>query len=114
MDGERPIVLTAEAAREVRRIAVEQAMKGQTYLRLAVRAGGCGGFTYVVAVAAAVPAAEDCEFESHGIGIVCDPLSRLYLAGTTVGFRDEVVRRGFVFDNPNAGSTCPCGMSFGL
>ena len=51
-------------------------------------------------------------FEKHGIKVVCDPKSYLYLNGTTVDFKDEVMGRGFVFNNPNATSSCGCGSSF--
>jgi iron-sulfur cluster assembly accessory protein len=51
-------------------------------------------------------------FEQHGIRVVCDPKSLLYLNGTTVDFKDELMGRGFVFNNPNATSTCGCGSSF--
>ena len=44
--------------------------------------------------------------------IVCDPKSYLYLDGTTIDFKDEVMGRGFVFNNPKATSTCGCGSSF--
>ena len=56
---------------------------------------------------------EDNEtFEQHRIKVVCDPKSYLYLNGTTIDFRDEVMGRGFVFNNPNATSSCGCGSSF--
>ena len=54
----------------------------------------------------------DEEFELHGVKIVCDPKSYLYLNGTSIDFKDEVMGRGFVFNNPNANSTCGCGSSF--
>jgi len=47
-----------------------------------------------------------------GIKVVCDPKSYLYLNGTEIDFKDEVMGRGFVFNNPNANSTCGCGSSF--
>jgi len=46
------------------------------------------------------------------VKVICDPKSYLYLNGTTVDFKDEVMGRGFVFDNPNATSSCGCGSSF--
>ena len=50
--------------------------------------------------------------EQHGIDVVCDPKSYLYLNGTRIDFKDEIMGRGFVFSNPNASSTCGCGSSF--
>jgi Fe-S cluster assembly iron-binding protein IscA len=53
------------------------------------------------------------EAESFTLRVVCDPKSYLYLNGTVVDFKDELMGRGFVFNNPNATSTCGCGSSFG-
>ena len=55
---------------------------------------------------------QDEEFEAHGVKMVCDSKSYLYLNGVTLDFKDEVMGRGFVFNNPNATHTCGCGSSF--
>jgi iron-sulfur cluster assembly protein len=52
--------------------------------------------------------------EPFTLRVVCDPKSYLYLNGTVVDFKDELMGRGFVFNNPNATSTCGCGSSFGV
>ncbi len=50
--------------------------------------------------------------EAFTVRVVCDPKSYLYLNGTTIDFKDEIMGRGFVFNNPNATSSCGCGSSF--
>src|SRR5947207_746139 len=50
--------------------------------------------------------------ESHGVKILSDRKSYLYLNNTEIDFKDEVMGRGFVFKNPNATHTCGCGSSF--
>ena len=50
--------------------------------------------------------------ESHGVKILCDMKSYLYLNGAEIDFKDEIMGRGFVFKNPNATSSCGCGSSF--
>ena len=50
--------------------------------------------------------------EPFTVWVVCDPKSYLYLNGTTIDFKDEIMGRGFVFNNPNATNTCGCGSSF--
>jgi len=50
--------------------------------------------------------------ESHGVKILTDRRSYLYLKGTEIDFKDEVMGRGFVFKNPNPTQTCGCGSSF--
>ncbi len=52
------------------------------------------------------------EGESFTLRVVCDPKSYLYLNGTEIDFKDEIMGRGFVFNNPNATSSCGCGSSF--
>jgi iron-sulfur cluster assembly protein len=54
------------------------------------------------------------EAESFTLRVICDPKSYLYLNGTVVDFKDELMGRGFVFNNPNATNTCGCGSSFGV
>ncbi|NQZ58195.1 MAG: iron-sulfur cluster assembly accessory protein [Lentisphaeraceae bacterium] len=53
-------------------------------------------------------------FEQHGIKIIIDPKSMLYLGGVTVDFKDDLMGRGFVFNNPSASSSCGCGSSFAV
>jgi iron-sulfur cluster assembly protein len=67
-------------------------------------AGGAGGGT---AVATGPDAGEP-----FTVRVICDPKSYLYLNGTTIDFKDEIMGRGFVFNNPNATSSCGCGSSF--
>lgn len=50
--------------------------------------------------------------EPFVLRVICDPKSYLYLNGTEIDFKDELMGRGFVFNNPNATSTCGCGSSF--
>jgi iron-sulfur cluster assembly protein len=50
--------------------------------------------------------------ETFAVKVICDPKSYLYVNGTTIDFKDEVMGRGFVFSNPNATTTCGCGSSF--
>ncbi|MCL4209965.1 MAG: iron-sulfur cluster assembly accessory protein [Phycisphaeraceae bacterium] len=72
----------------------------------AVAAGMNGGGQGGTAVA------EGGEAESFTIRVICDPKSYLYLNGTVIDFKDEVMGRGFVFNNPNQTSSCGCGSSF--
>jgi iron-sulfur cluster assembly protein len=52
--------------------------------------------------------------DTFTVRVICDPKSYLYLDGTTIDFKDEVMGRGFVFSNPNATSSCGCGSSFNV
>ncbi len=90
-----------------------------THLRVGVKGGGCSGFSYILDLTETKKEGDeqwDFTFEIEGnnldLRVICDPKSYLYLNGTTVDFKDEVMGRGFVFDNPNANATCGCGSSF--
>ena len=100
------IVLTPTAAREVKTIIEQQDLdKEKVRLRVGVKGGGCSGFSYILDLTE-VKKDTDEEIELHGVKIICDPKSLLYLNGTTIDFKDEIMGRGFVFTNPNANSTC--------
>jgi iron-sulfur cluster assembly protein len=106
------IILTPTAAKEIGDIIKQQELDAEKVrLRVGVKGGGCSGFSYVLDLTETQKETDEV-FEQHGIKIVCDPKSLLYLNGTTVDFRDEIMGRGFVFNNPNATSSCGCGSSF--
>ena len=106
------IEVTETAVREIKTIVEQQELDTEkVYLRLGVKGGGCSGFSYVLDLTEQQNEGDEM-FEQHGIKVVCDPKSYLYLNGTTVDFKDEVMGRGFVFNNPNATSSCGCGSSF--
>ena len=80
-------------------------------LKLAVKTTGCSGMAYVLEfVDEASP--EDQIFESHGIKILVDPKSLIYIDGTELDFVREGLNEGFQFNNPNVKDSCGCGESF--
>ncbi|MCK6484169.1 MAG: iron-sulfur cluster assembly accessory protein [Phycisphaerae bacterium] len=106
------VMLTERAAKEVKTILEQQEMNPDaTYLRVGVKGGGCSGFSYTLDLTDRV-SENDEQWDAHGIKVVCDPKSHLYLEGVSIDFKDEVMGRGFVFNNPNATHTCGCGSSF--
>jgi iron-sulfur cluster assembly protein len=115
------ITLTETAAREAKEIISQQQELARNngeeprtfYLRVGVRGGGCSGFTYTLDLTESVGEMDE-QWEQHGIRIICDSKSQLYLGGTTIDFKDELMGRGFVFSNPNATSSCGCGSSFSV
>ena len=105
------ITLTERAAGQIKAIATQKELPNTPCLRVGVKGGGCSGFTYTLDLCDE-PSKGDEVFEAHDIRIVCDPKSYLYLNGTEVDFNDEILGGGFVFNNPNAKSSCGCGASF--
>lgn len=107
------IQLSEIAANEIKKIIKEQNLpEEQTRLRVGVKGGGCSGFSYMLDLVEEPKAETDEEMESHGVKILVDNKSYLYLQGTEIDFKDEVMGKGFVFKNPNATSSCGCGSSF--
>src|SRR6188474_1413373 len=108
-----PINLSESAAKEIKDIIKQQELpEDKTALRVGVKGGGCSGFSYMLDLTEEQKGEADEEMEVHGVKILCDMKSYLYLNGTEIDFKDEVMARGFVFKNPNATSSCGCGSSF--
>jgi iron-sulfur cluster assembly accessory protein len=105
------IHLTETAANAVR-TAIARADAPIEGLRLAVDAGGCAGYKYMMGlVTKANP--DDIVVEREGVKVFVDPDSIRHLEGTTVDFVVGLENSGFTFDNPQAKSSCSCGKSFG-
>lgn len=112
------ITLTEKAAGEVKRIISEQQQGDgapeKIFLRLRVVGGGCSGFQNKLDLDPVVNQKLDEVVEQHGVPIVVDKRSLMYLNEVTVDFHDDLNRRGFSISNPNAKSTCGCGSSFSM
>jgi iron-sulfur cluster assembly accessory protein len=106
------IILSEKAAVEVKRIIQEQKLEDGTLLRVGVAGGGCSGFSYQLGFDKQYDEKADSKYDQHGVAVVVDKKSALYLDGTTVDFYDGLEKRGFTFDNPNAVKSCGCGSSF--
>ena len=114
------ISVTEKAAGEVKRIIDEQkrerpdAMPEKVYLRMRVVGGGCSGFQHKLDLDPLMNPKLDEVFEFHGIPVVVDKRSLMYLNDVKVDFHDDLNRRGFSISNPNAKGTCGCGSSFSM
>ena len=107
------ITLTERAAEKLKGVFEKHAGAENLSLRIALKGGGCAGFNYMLDVTDK-PAEDDEKFESRGIRIVVDPKSMLYLDGTEIDYNDDLLRGGFVFNNPNSKQSCGCGASFSV
>jgi len=105
------IILTEAAANAVR-TAIKGANTPIEGLRLAVDAGGCAGFKYMMGLVAN-PNPDDIVVEERGVKVFVDRDSVQLLDGTTVDFVTGLQSSGFTFENPQATSSCSCGKSFG-
>ena len=106
------IVLTEKAAVEVKKVLEENGQATETMLRVGVAGGGCSGFQYDLRFDTEYSESDDSKTDQHGVTVVVDKKSALFLEGTTLDFHDGIDKRGFTFDNPNAVKSCGCGSSF--
>jgi len=111
------VELTDRAAEEVRKIGADNDLEGAVFLRAGVKGGGCSGFQYSLDMIDEDGVTETDEKFEHksdagDVIVVVDSKSNLYMDGTVIDFKDEMIGRGFVFNNPNASSSCGCGQSF--
>jgi iron-sulfur cluster assembly accessory protein len=104
------ITLTDNAATKVKTLM--EAEGGESLaLRVAVRPGGCSGFSYEMFFDTDVTD-DDRTADYDGVKVVVDPSSASLLEGATLDYTDGLQGAGFAIDNPNAQRTCGCGSSF--
>ena len=105
------VQITVNAAKQIRRMVGKRG-RGETGLRLGVKAGGCSGFEYTFAWETA-PSPSDFVFEGvEGARLFVDPKSLRLLDGTVLDYDTSLLSKGFIANNPHATGTCGCGISF--
>jgi iron-sulfur cluster assembly accessory protein len=108
------ITLTDTAAVKVKEL-LEAEGATDLALRVAVRPGGCSGFSYEMFFDGDIAADDEkATFGSNGaeVTVVVDPASKQLLEGATLDYKDGLNQAGFSITNPNATRTCGCGSSF--
>ena len=103
------ITLTEKAAQRVKAF-LDNLGKG-IGLRLGVKTSGCSGLAYVLEFVDVLNS-EDQVFEQHGVNIIVDPKSLVYLNGIELDYVKEGLNEGFKYNNPNVKESCGCGESF--
>jgi iron-sulfur cluster assembly accessory protein len=105
------ITLTDTAASKVKEL-LDAEGAADLALRVAVRPGGCSGFSYEMFFDGDI--ATDDELANYGdaVRVVVDPASAQLLLGATLDYKDGLDQSGFAITNPNASRTCGCGQSF--
>ena len=103
------VTLTEEARKKVSELLSQETE--EMALRVAVRPGGCSGFSYEMYFDTD-KAEDDVEKLFDEVRVVVDPSSAELLVGATLDFKDWLNGACFAIDNPNAQKTCGCGKSF--
>ena len=104
------ITVTDTAAVKVKEL-LDAEGQPELALRVAVRPGGCSGFSYEMFFDSEIET-DDLTIEQAGVKVVVDPSSAQLLEGATLDYKDGLTQAGFSINNPNAQRTCGCGQSF--
>lgn len=109
------IMITPEAAKRLKSMLNKaQPNNPEAGIRFGIKSGGCSGYTYLPLAVFPHPAFGDEIFESNGIRVFVDPLHLRFVDGTAINHNGSLLDGGFVFINPNAKTSCGCGISFEL
>jgi iron-sulfur cluster assembly protein len=103
------VSITERAAERIKQLQAAENKDSQG-LRLKVVGGGCSGLQYKMDLDLQKPG--DRIFEKDGAKVLVDMKSLLYLNGTELDYKEELMQSGFVFQNPNVKRSCGCGTSF--
>jgi len=106
------ITLSDSAASKVKELLDAEGADGLA-LRVAVRPGGCSGFSYEMFFDGDIAADdEQATFGTEAVRVVVDPASAQLLEGASLDYKDGLNQAGFAISNPNATRSCGCGQSF--
>jgi|SRR5688500_15087979 iron-sulfur cluster assembly protein/iron-sulfur cluster insertion protein len=110
-DASQTFGITDAAAAKVKSLIEAEAESEGLVLRVAVRPGGCSGFSYEMFFDSEV-AADDLQVEHGSVKVVIDPASQEMLKGAQLDYKDGLQGAGFAISNPSAQRSCGCGQSF--
>ena len=105
------ITLTDAAATKVKELLAAEGADDLA-LRVAVRPGGCSGFSYEMFFDGDIAADDEQALFGDTVKVVVDPASAQLLMGAELDYKDTLEQSGFAITNPNATRTCGCGQSF--
>ena len=110
------ITLTDKAIKEVKRAMKDLSEETNMFLRIGVSGGGCSGFEYKLGFVEEEEYSETAfnKYEQDGLTVIVEKKAELFIDGTTIDWVDELSKRGFAFNNPNATRSCGCGESFSV
>jgi iron-sulfur cluster assembly protein len=105
------IEITENASKQILKLLAKQEMMGGG-LRIGLKAGGCSGYEYTFAWEKEPRPTDGVFLGPDNARIFVDPKSYALLQGTELDYDTSLMSRGFLFNNPNAKTTCGCGLSF--
>ena len=111
IDTTEKVVTLSDSAVERLKVLGDEPEHAGLMLRVAVGGGGCSGFQYSFTFDDEIND-DDKVIEKNGISVIIDEMSWGFLAGSEIGYKQELIGAYFSIENPNAASTCGCGTSF--
>lgn len=112
------LTITERCAKKIREFieADKDKLPPVPVLRISIRGGGCSGFMYDMEWTdeKEIDENNDITFDQHGIRMVSDRKSMVHLNGIEIDYVDDLIKSGFIFNNPNAKGGCGCGESFNV
>ena len=105
--------ISENAGKLIRKMTAKNGIPGGG-LRIGIKAGGCSGLSYTFAWEPAPREGDHVFVGPDDSRVYVDPKSFRYLDGTTLDYDTSLVSKGFIFNNPNAKSSCGCGTSFSI
>ena len=105
--GSSPVTITPSAERQIAKL---MAGKGAFGLRIGLKKGGCAGMEYTMELAEA-PSANEEVIDQGDARVMIAPMAQMYLFGTEIDYKTDLLESGFKFHNPNVTDACGCGES---
>lgn len=103
------IVIKPRALQQFKKILADS---GKQAIKLSLKSGGCNGFEYKLEETSSNVEKGDEVIKLEGVEIQICRKSLLYILGSSIDYSKSIMGETFVFENPNASSTCGCGSSF--
>lgn len=107
---QKTVNLTDTAVAKVRELIADEG-EADLALRMAVRPGGCSGFSYEMYFDSEIDESDIVE-EFEDVKVLVDPQSAEMVRGATLDYKEGLMGAGFAIDNPNVTRSCGCGNSF--
>ncbi|MGI0091579.1 MAG: iron-sulfur cluster insertion protein ErpA [Nitrososphaerales archaeon] len=104
------LIITDAAVERIKSLLTKEG-KPEAGLRLYISGGGCAGMSYGMSIDDTI-SADDAVVRSKSIRVIVDKLSLIYLRGSKIDYVENLQSSGFQVENPNAASSCGCGLSF--
>jgi iron-sulfur cluster assembly accessory protein len=104
------LIITDPAVDRIKALLLKEG-KPEAGLRLYISGGGCAGMSYGMSIDDSI-SSDDAVVKTKGVKVIVDKLSLIYLRGSKIDYVENLQTSGFQIDNPNAASSCGCGLSF--